>query len=221
MNLEEMETALKRYGFDSSDPLKVWLNAAMHEVEADHDWPFLEGGIESTLSTSAGTPGLFISNQLGKVISVRDLTNNRKLVFYDTWRYFREVEEPEAKGQPLIYTLAQITSSINLWPIPEGVYKIEVVGQLITKDMVVAGDTPKTTREWPVAMHYAIVLKAAIMALFAENEEERGEKLQKQFDQLMERLRRKYGDRTMDEPDSVVDVMGYGPTPSAYDTGGM
>lgn len=218
MNLEEMETALKRYGFDSSDPLKTWLNAAMHEIEADHDWSFLEGKIENVAATPNTAP-ISIPGQAGKVIAVRDTTNNRKLVFYDYWRFFREIEEPEQKGQPVLYTLQQGFLFINLWPLPEAAYKYAILIQLLTKDMVAVGDVPKTgsvTGEWPLAMHYAIVLKAAVIALFAENEEERGEKLQKQFDQLMERLRRKYGDRTLDEPDSVVDVMGYGPSASAY-----
>lgn len=210
MNLGEMETLLKRYGFDETDPLKQWLNAAMHEIETDHDWIFLEGKLENVAST-AGGKSISLQFEASKVISVRDLTNNLKLIAYDWWRFFREIEEPEAEGQPILYTTPQGSSFINLWPIPEGIYKFQVLSQLSAKDMAAAGDTPKAgTTEWPLSMHFAIVLKAAITALFAENEEERGEKLQKQFDQLMERLRRRFAQRTMDEPSSVTDVMGYG-----------
>lgn len=211
MNLGEMETALKRYGFDSADPLKTWLNAAMHEIETDHDWVFLEGEVSIFNSTANGA-NLSIPSGTSKIISVRDLSNDRKLTYYGWWRFFREIEDPKEKGLPTIYTVEQGKAFLVLWPIPTAKWEFEVISQLETKDMAVVGDTPKTNAaDWPTPMHWPIVLKAAVTALFAENEEERGEKLQKQYDKLLENLRRRFSQVTMDEPETVVDIQGYGP----------
>src|SRR5580765_2933367 len=105
MNLEQMETALKRYGFDSTDPLAIWLNAALHEMENDLDWPWLEKATQTLLNTTIGSAALlFTGTNHAKVVSVRNETTKTKLEYFAWPRFVREVEDPTLKGTPEIYT---------------------------------------------------------------------------------------------------------------------
>lgn len=216
MTLEEMKTALKRYGFDDTDPLAMWLNAAMHDMESDFDWPWLESELV-TKNTEAGKPKLATPFSIIKVISIRDKTNQRKLQFYDQHRFFREIADPLEQGQPELYTLQGIEAFVHLWPIPSAVYEMEMIVQTLTGDLVNPADEPKAgTYFWPAISHYSIIMKAAAIALQAENEEERAKNALDQYDKSLERLRRKFGERELDEPTTVQDVQGYSDTMAGY-----
>lgn len=208
MNLEEMETALKRFGFDSTDPLRTWLNAALHEVEESFDWPWLEGKLE-VIKMAAGSSTITLPANCLKIISIKDVPNQRKLKYYDIHRWMREIQEPTEVGYAEVYTLLN-TNEIRIWRVLQEEVEFELIYQATTPDLLESASEPRTgERLWPLSTHYVIVRKAAIIALEAENEEERAEKQNKQYELSLLKLMGKYGERELDEPTTVVDTQGY------------
>lgn len=208
MILSEMETLVKRYGFDSTDPLVAWINAAMHEIENEFDWPWLESNTEIIKVAAGGT--LTLPAEALKVIGIRDTTNHSKLEYWDRHKFMRDISEPSERGLPFCYTLLN-TTEIQMWPLPEQEFSFEVVYQGKTPDLKNPGDEPTTLGNvWPSNAHYCIVERAAAIALQAEDEEERAKSAMEQFEKSLERLRKKFGERELDEPTAVADVMGYG-----------
>ena len=211
MNVEQMETALKRYGFDSTDPLLVWLNAAMHDIENDMDWPWLESSGPETVNTVAGKLNLTLPFNTLKVLTLRDATNKVKLEYYDYHKFVREVEDPTQTGFPEIYTRSGLQLYVTLYPIPSAVFAMELTVQFETLDMTGPASEPQTgVTVWPVESHFLIVQRAAALALMAENEEERAKTAQEQYEKGLDKLRRKFVRRNLDENKTVEDVMEYG-----------
>lgn len=209
MNLETMETALRRFGFDKQDPLATWINAAMHDLEDCFDWPWLESKATLEAMPSGSSTITLPANAL-KVITIKDMTNFIKLEYYDRHKFVREIKEPEEVGQPTVYTLVN-TTEIQVWRILQEAITFEVQYQATTPDLVLAASEPTTgTSVWPPNTHYIIVQKAAAIALQAENEEERAKNALEQYTKAVENLMRKFGERELDEPSTVQDVMGYG-----------
>src|SRR5437868_514724 len=211
MNLGEMETALKRYGFDAGDPLAIWINAAMHELEGENDWPFLEQppfAFNATVGVSTYNP---VATGF-KIYTLRDVDNQRKLVYYDRHKFARDIADTTERGLPEIYTFAG--EKIQLWRVPEKTIAMEMVFQGAALDMKVAADEPTTVGSeaivWPKDTHYPIVLLAASIALMAENEEERSKVAKAEYEKALMGLKAGYGERELDEPATVQDVQGYG-----------
>lgn len=214
MTLEEMKTLVKRYGFDEGDPLTAWLNAAMHDIEDDFDWPWLEMAINREMVSGSNT--ITLAADTLKIITVKDLTNLRKLNYYNRHKWTREIQDPTETGFPEIYTLRN-TNEIQVWRVTQEAINFEVMYQAITPDLVNPADIPTTAGQvWPVNAHYPIVMKAAAIALQAENEEDRAKNALDQYEKALEKLRKKFGERELDEPTTVQDVQGYGENVRGY-----
>jgi hypothetical protein len=210
MTLEEMETALKRYGFDNKDPLKAWLNAAMRDIESVYDWPFLETALVET-EMAAGSNEITLPLHTTKVITVKDQTNIYKLKYYDIHKFERDIREPKEVGLPEIYYLISTNYKLGIWRVLEKPTKFELRVQLECNDMELANSEPGSTSiKWPHHMHYPVVLRAAMIALNAENEEDRVKILAAEYEKMLMSLMLKYGEREMDEPLTVADAQGYG-----------
>ena len=77
MNLLALRTALKRYGFDDSDPLDQWINASYQEMGEAVDWTFME--VMTTVPTILGSNTIAFPADFRKIISLRDTNNQYKL----------------------------------------------------------------------------------------------------------------------------------------------
>jgi hypothetical protein len=200
VKLSELETALKRYGFDDEDPLSTWLNAAKNEIVDEHDWPFLIS--RTTVVLPALTNTLPSLTNFFKVISIRDQETGRpKLEYYEPTRYEREIDDFAVSGIPRIYTTFD-GSSIEAWPRPDVDRSLRVVFHTLVPDMSGPDDVPGL----PLGLHYAIVQRAASIALQAENEEERAQTAQSEYATALDRAIRKYTATTDDEPRQVVET---------------
>lgn len=208
LTLEQMKIALKRYGFNDEDPLALWLNAAMHDLESSFDWPWLEVR-EATKTMVAGESTITLPVPALKVILLRDITNKRKLEYWNRHKFAREIQDPTEKGKPEFYTLVN-TDVIQIWRVLEASTDFEIIYQTATPDLVAAGSTPTSgASEWPGVASYPIVQRAASIALQAENEEERAKAAQGQYEESLKRLFNKFAERQLDEPETVQDVMDY------------
>jgi hypothetical protein len=210
MNLLEMETVLKRYGFETADPLLAWLNAALKEVESTADWPWLEEG-PVEIKVGSGSKTIILPTDIGKIMGVKDITNEFKLVYYDRRKFMRLIFDNTEEGLPEVYTLVGL-NAIQIWRVLQSETTFEVLYQGVTPKLTKAEDEPTTgTHVWPDTTHYPIVMRAASLALQAENEEERAKTAQSEYDAALLRLVGKYcGERELDEPTTVEDAQGYG-----------
>lgn len=205
MNVLTAKEYLKRYGFDDDDPLLVWLNAGKNEVEEAYDWPFLQ--IRTTVSASAGDDELTLPSDAFKVQSVRIANTTQKLTYMDVEGFEREIGDATTTGQPWIYTVVG-TKQILLNTILDVATDFRVIYQEELDDIETLADTDPLPG--PSRIHFACVMGAAYLALQAENEEERATTAQNQFDGKVRQLWGKFNSQELDEPQAVVDVMGYG-----------
>lgn len=210
MNFSSMQTALARYGFDQSDPLAVWLNAAMHEIEGMFDWPFLECG-PVNLVVNAGSNSLVLPSDAVKVMFIFDQDNKAKLKFYNRHKFRRLVQDDADQGLLELYTLTG-TNVVQVWRLPLANTNVQVLYQSSAADMVNTTDVPTTVGNgaaWPVMLHFPIVQRAASIGLQAENEEDRAKTAQSEFDAAIMRCMAKFSESELDEPTTVEDAQGY------------
>jgi hypothetical protein len=208
MDRTTAQTLLKRYGFDNSDPLNSWLDEGQEMVEDAHDWPFLQ--FVATINAVAGASTLVLPSDFFKVQSIRDVTHGGKLAYMDIEGFEREVDDPTVPGKPYLYTVTG-TQTIQLYPVLDSDTLFRVVYQRrLTLVSTLASDG--TPLDGDAHFHYPVVLAAAFTALMAENEEKRAQTALGQFDNAVEQRWQKYSSVQIDEPEQVVDVMGYGST---------
>jgi hypothetical protein len=204
-----MQTALERYGFDDSDPLELWINSALHEVEGAFDWPWMyEGPITTVIP--AGANNITLPNDFLKVFAIKDLDHLAKIKFWNRHKFTRLIQDETDPGLVELYTLVG-TSQIQFWRVPVTDTNIMIIYQATTPDLVNPTDMPVTAgNTWPAMMHYPIVQRAASIALQAENEEDRAKTAQDEFDRALMRCMGKFSEDQLDEPDTVEDAQGYG-----------
>jgi hypothetical protein len=198
-----LKEAVKRYGFDDGDPLDSWINAAYHDVESVTEWPFLEA-ILSNINTVSGADLITLPGDLGKIISLRDVTNTNKLEYVTRKWFEREVVDPTTRGTPDQYTLVG-SDAIQLYPVPDGIYTMSIYYQKELSDLT-AGSPALAI---PDRLHYAVVLGAVRYALTAESEEDRAKESESLYNESIARAMSYYGLRELDEPSAVIDTAGY------------
>lgn len=208
MNLTQLQVALKRYGFDDTDPLTTWLNAAMHDFEASYDWPFLEVMPYQTVVTP-GANTIVLPSDCMKVMYIKDMTSFSKLKYYERHKFIRNIQDPTDVGQAEVYTLVG-TTNLQIWRVLQLPTTFEIMYQASCPDMVNSSDVPGTTETpFPAIVQYAIVQYAAAIALQAENEEDRAKTAMQEYQATLMRLMGKFGERELDEPTTVEDAQGY------------
>jgi hypothetical protein len=209
VNFQQMQTVLMRYGFDVTDPIQAWINAAMHEVEGAFDWPWAwEGPI--TMQVAGGANSITLPSDFGKVHSLKDLDHLAKIKFWNRHKFTRLIQDETNPGLIELYTLVG-TNQIQFWRVPVVATNIMLIYQATTADLVNPTDVPTTAaNQWPPMLHYPIVMRAASLALQAENEEDRAKTAQDEFDRALIRCMGKYSEDQLDDPDAVEDSQGYG-----------
>lgn len=205
MDRSTAQTLLRRYGFDNSDPLNSWLDEGQEMFQNRHNWPFLQ--TLASIDGAASVASLSFPSDFFKIYSIRDTTNMWKLSELSASRWDREIEDPTTQGTPRYYTITG-TSTIQLWPVPDFAYNFRVIYQrALTLVSLLTSDA--TSLDGPADTHYPRVLAAAYTALMAENEEDRAQQALQQFETAIDHRWGRYSKVTLDEPDQVVDVMGY------------
>lgn len=211
MTLGTMKTALKRYGFDDSDPLTDWLNFGMHETVDFFPWSFLYGF--STSITVDTTTGLIedLPADFGKVSYITDVgnsSNRAKLQEKDPLWFEENVANPlSSASNPEIY-VPYTDTQIGVYPIPSGTQSYRMRYIKTVADMDDDADVPGAGTI-PTGFHYLIVMRAAVEGLQAENEEDRAVVKFNEWEASLGRKIPKYNKATRDKPNQVRDVMDY------------
>lgn len=209
MNFGTMTTALERYGFDTTDPLAVWLNAGKNDFASEINWPFNETG-PVIVAMAANSNSLTLPSDFYKPVSLKDNTNFRMIKYMEEHEFIEGIQDETQTGNPEVFTVQ--SGGIQVWPVPLVAINYRLVYQGSSPDMVNVGDVPQTAggRAWPVDTHYPIVLNSAFLALMAENEEERATTALNQYTNMKMRLIGKYNVLQNTEMDATQDTQGYG-----------
>lgn len=210
MNVGQAKAALSRYGFNNSDPLNSWLEAAKEEFLAAYDWPFLQV-IVDPVSLAANTNTITLPTDFSKVQSLRykgdpttSISPGRKLKYEDAVGFERDVDNPDAPGMPYCYVT--YAGAVRVYPVPTQLISLRLMYQKDLADinsLADAADMPG-----PIAIHYIVVIGAAYIGLQAESEEDRSSTAQAMFEAGISRTVRRLKSR-IDESEQVVNVMGY------------
>lgn len=207
MQVGDLKTALKRYGFDDNDPLLIWLNAAYHQIEKERmAWSWLEE--LETFNLNPNTARFTITNNAKRFIKIRDTSDEaqkawagKDLEYWGRSKLLRSAYNLAQTGNPELYTILK-RDTLQVWPVPTVQRTLEVWYIKELADLVEDSEEP----EVPVADHYTIVLGAAAIGLQAENEEDRAVSAQSQFEVELSRMVTADEERQAGEPEYVEDV---------------
>lgn len=202
MNLGDLKTALKYFGFSDTDPLATWLNAALHEFEDAYPWPFLEA--ETSVAVVAGTNTLVLPSNFYKLMSLKIDGYGTRPEYMDLGFFEDEIEDRTVTGLPTVFTLVG-TDSIRLYPTADTAYTFRIVYRKAVPDLAADIDVPAI----PTRHHYTLVKGAAMVGLQAENEEIRARDAQTNFDGDILRAISRWSNKQEHQPDTVRDTAGY------------
>lgn len=211
MLLSEMKTALQRYGFDTTDPLTTWLNWGMKEVQKYHNWKNLE--LIIPVSVGAGQPTFTITSVNAKKVITAKVRGQGDPMTEITMQAFQR-SVPDSSSPPsgvpaeyFVWNSDPVTLEFWLTATPIANTTIELMVLLKEPDLVDSNPND-TTNYLSDDFHPAIVLRAAVFGLQAENEEDRANALFSTWTDMMDK---QVGDddKTIG-PLYVEDVMEYG-----------
>lgn len=203
MDLAALKLALKRFGFDDSDPLTTWLNAAMREIENEEDWAFLEA--ETDIAALAGASSLTLPPDFFKVYSLTDTTNKFPVARRDSRWVRRHIETLTETGKAEIFWLIGL-NTLKVWRVLDSAATFHLIYVKQLSALVNDADVPGI----PDRFHYTIVRVAAVIGLQAENEEERATTQQLAVERDLGAMRLAYSYRDLTEAEQVVDEQEYG-----------
>lgn len=211
MNLSEMQTALKRYGFDDSDPLTTWLNAAMREFEIAYNWRCLLTEVVLPV-----TSGFIDFTEHSKILSVQYFDSESRLsepLEFLEYRRFLDIQYSDPANSlnqnslPQYYSFFRDGNSnpkLIIYP------QSTVIGVRVMYLKKLLDISEANPCGLPSEYHYTIVRGAAAIGLEAENEEDRAAVAWGRFHDAIERASAREYPTTIDGNQQVVDVQGYG-----------
>ncbi len=209
MFFSDMQALLMRYGFDTSDPLALWINAAKNDFASEQNWPFNEVG-PVIISMAAGTNSVTLPSDFSRPVSLKDNTNLAMLKYWEQHKFIENIQDETDTGLPEVFTIQ--ARQIQVWRVPTTSINYRLMYQADSPDLVASTDVPQTLsgNVWPEDTHYPIVLNAAFIALMAENEEERAQTAYKQYLDMKMKLMGKYNVLQNADMEATEDTQGYG-----------
>jgi hypothetical protein len=208
VDYQEIETAVKRYGFNDRDPLNTWINAAIQDVVNADNWSWLENVVGIMQPIGQYEIELPAEMFFRKVIKMTDVTDNiwMPMDYWDVRRWYREVNSLDAVHKSQIFTT--FTNRIVAWPTPNHIRTFDLLYRQMEPE--ISGDDPlEEPKIIPHDLHFAIVQRAAAIGLMAENEEERADSAQSQFEATISRGMDTDNLKQTGEPEQVEDTAGY------------
>lgn len=187
MNLTALLTEVYgRLGVPSGDALftSAWvtqsINAALHEIESEEDWPWYEAS--ETLTTAAGTQSYNLASDWLRTREVKpanDYPLERNGIHQlEEWWPFGD------SGQPSCYAIEQ--GKIYLFPIPNGVYSLTHRYVKTEPDLASGSDTPLM----PAQFHAAIAELATYVALKRSRDDARGASALAAYQRWLSKMRK-------------------------------
>jgi hypothetical protein len=162
MDYAAIKTAvLDRLGLPTTDGLITdtvlgrLINAAMQDLEADEDWPWLQAS--ETIATVAGTGAYTPAATWARTRGLR-VTTDEPMKFFSLEELDFMWPDPTTRGRPIAYTVE--AEQLVLRPIPDAVYSLTHTFIKAPTDLSSSSDTPLM----PSRFHHGIVEVAAALA---------------------------------------------------------
>lgn len=151
------------YENQQSSVVSVLINDAKNHVENAHDWTALRQDIRITTQAGVAVYPLPNTKNRATIKDVRNVTSSY-MVRQVPAKYVREqqlVSNSPAESQPRYWASEGVDASgdttVRLWPVPDGIYNIDVFCVVRTSDLEEEGDTV-------VVPHQPIVLLSTALS---------------------------------------------------------
>lgn len=162
------------------------INAAVHLVETEDDWAWLE--TTENIATIAGTDSYLTAGTCLRTLALKS-PNNVILRRVDV----REIDGMTGSGTPRMY--ATFGASLVVRPTPSAIETLLHRFLRTEAELVGAADTPLL----PASYHPAVVEAAAMMAFRRENKTQAAEGAKTTYNDWIEQMRRR-ANRRSDDP---------------------
>jgi hypothetical protein len=207
LTFANLRTLVNRYGFDTTDPVDMAINAAMFEVIDYADWDWRFGRVTNITMGSTDLQPQSMPADVFKIVSLKDVTHNRKLQEISPQTYDDEMNYlTNNRGNPSVYSV--IASELWLAPLAIEATTFHMTYERGFGSMVNPADEP-ASGFMPERLRYAIMYGAAATLLQMENEEDRATVAQAKFDSaLQSAITTDMSD--LDGFNQVRDTQGYG-----------
>lgn len=189
MNLGTIKTAVKRFGFDDSDPLLDWINAAYGEFnDSMENAPWLKGVASNTFAI--GNPIVASPTDLLLPTALLYSTASQGKPWYPvefkSTLMYELNEQPVETGPPCHWTTAG--GGLFVTPNPDIAYFYTLYYDAFAVPLAADVDIPVI----PSRYHYSLVQGAASIGLDAENQEDRSQTQRTKFTDTIDRAIAKY-----------------------------
>lgn len=211
MNVAELKTAVKSFGYGTEDDtfIVTWLNLAYKDVASRRRWHWLEAN--TTVSTTANAEVSVLSTNLYAGI-IRSVTAGlTSPTYYDSASEaegsFRVGSEGGSarRGVPLRYT---IRNSAILWdPIPDAVYTYRLEYWAVPTELSADGDTPS---HMPANDHQVLIWGACMYAAMRDHDPGRAQMWESRYEAKIRDMAAKDHVRTDDSKHMYLPRRYYG-----------
>lgn len=142
---------------------KVWANRAYQTILASR--PFRNTVETATIATVTGVATVATPADFYSAMSLRDTTNDKRLIQIDQMRY--DSLDSDTEGFPEYYALGD--GALYLWRTPDGIYNLNLRYRKRLAEWTTDGDPHELPTEWD----QVIVLLGASLGFLEYNELER------------------------------------------------
>lgn len=179
MDLLAIRTLLRRRcgSPSTADVSEIDLNGHINNSieELLDKYPFLQGRLRTKFSTAAGSSKYHVDSKTHTVLKVWDRTNDVKLKKAGPSYPANNDFDDTVTGKPQFY--GRFSTYIQLFPTPDGVYSIELLGRIIAPVLATDTEIPPMPPTWhrgiaiyATYMYYADQARDQQKATFAFNE---------------------------------------------------
>lgn len=190
MNIGQIKTSLKKFGFDDTDPLLDWINEANAQFVEAFDWPWLKQEVTGTLDGGdvlvTIPPASTVPDSMSIIVPSGTDDVSVPLTYLPFTEY-RDVCISSVRGFPKFWTKISDTD-YRITPPSSVLYGYVISYTAIAETFTADANTPLI----PSRYHYALVRGAAAIGLDTENQEERASTQQERFQEIIDRAMAKY-----------------------------
>jgi hypothetical protein len=182
VNVGQIKTSVKRFGFEDTDPLLDWINEANAQFVEAFDWPWLKKTLFGFLTPGTNTLPILPPLSAMPISVVIGVNNSSVPLSYKSFTEFATTTLFTDLGVPRFWTKMSDTQFF-VAPIPDQDYGYTMYYTAAAETFTADTDIPLI----PLRYHFALVRGAAAIGLDTENQEDRAATQQQRFQDIIDR----------------------------------
>jgi hypothetical protein len=196
------------FGFTATDPLLDWINEANAQFVEAYDWPWLKKEVSGVLSIGADVlstipPASVVPDAMSIIVTSGSNAVSVPLDYLPASEY-RTTCIGSTMGTPLYWTKISDTD-YRITPPSDTAYGYTISYTDIAETFTSDANTPQL----PSRYHYALVRGAAAIGLDSDNQEERADRQQERFQEIIDRAMAKYRSEQQGRFSKIRNAAGY------------